>query len=246
VKRIIRRALRLLGLDVRRFRPGSSEDASLVAMLAAHRVNLVVDVGANTGQFGQALRSAGYGGRIVSFEPLSSARKQLVTAARNDALWDVADQMAIGSENGEIEIHIAGNSVSSSVLPMLESHAKAAPASVYVGSEKVPVRTLDSASSQYLRPDTVLFLKIDTQGYEDRVLRGAVTTLRRAIGLQLELSLMPLYEGQRQYEEMAKELKGMGFELWNMTPAFVDPRNGRLLQIDGTFFRPPADGPGAS
>jgi hypothetical protein len=83
----------------------------------------------------------------------------------------------------------------------------------------------------------VLFLKIDTQGYEDRVLRGAETLLKRTRGLQLELSLVPLYAGQRQFDELLPELQAAGFELWNMTPAFVDPVHGRLLQIDATLFQ---------
>ena len=237
LKQFIRSAARHVGLEVRRFRPASSADAALQAMLSQHRINLILDVGANTGQFGQLLREVGYAGGIVSFEPLSAARTALSAAARNDAAWQVAPAMAIGSEHGEIELHVAGNSVSSSVLPMLESHAEAAPASVYVGSEKVPLRTLDEVAGEYLRPDTVLFLKIDTQGYEDRVLQGATSLLQRTTGLQLELSLVPLYAGQRLFNELLAQLHSAGFELWNMTPAFIDPVNGRLLQVDATFFR---------
>jgi FkbM family methyltransferase len=236
LRQLIRSATRRVGLDVRRFRPATSADAALRAMLALHAVNLVLDVGANTGQFGRLLREVGYAGRIVSFEPLSAARVKLADAARHDPLWEIAPPMAIGSENGEIQLHVAGNSVSSSVLPMLESHAAAAPASAYVGSETVPLRTLDSVAAGYLRPDTVLFVKIDTQGYEDRVLRGAQDLLKRTKGLQLELSLVPLYDGQRQFDELLAELKAAGFELWNITPAFVDPVHGRLLQIDATLF----------
>jgi FkbM family methyltransferase len=237
LRQLIRSATRRVGLDVRRFRPATSADAALKGMLALHAVNLVLDVGANTGQFGKLLREVGYAGRIASFEPLSAARVKLADAARHDPLWEIAPPMAIGSENGEIQLHVAGNSVSSSVLPMLESHAKAAPASAYVGSETVPLRTLDSVATGYLRSDTVLFVKIDTQGYEDRVLRGAEALLKRTKGLQLELSLVPLYDGQRQFDELLAELKAAGFELWNITPAFVDPVHGRLLQIDATLFR---------
>lgn len=236
-KQLIRSAARQVGLEVRRFRPASSADAALQAMLSLHRINMILDVGANTGQFGQLLREVGYDGRIVSFEPLSAARSALSAAARNDPAWQVAPAMAIGGENGEIDLHVAGNSVSSSVLPMLQSHAEAAPASVYVGTEKVPLRTLDEVAGEYLRPDSVLFLKIDTQGYEDRVLRGAGSLLNRTTGLQLELSLVPLYEGQRLFDDLLAELKSSGFELWNMTPAFIDPASGRLLQIDATLFR---------
>ena len=236
-KSFFKRIIRKFGFDLRRYRAESSEDAQFIAMLAAHRINLILDVGANKGQFGRQLRNAGYEGRIVSFEPLASARMALALACKEDPLWEVAPQAAIGSEDGEIEIHVAGNSESSSILNMLDSHAIAAPESVYVGSEKVPLRRLDTLAQGYLQQEDVLFVKIDTQGYEDRVLQGAPNILARTKGLQLELSLVPLYEGQRLYDEMIGKLRALNFELWGVSPMFVDPKSGRLLQIDATFFR---------
>jgi FkbM family methyltransferase len=245
-KTFVRSAVRRFGLDITRFSPAASDDARLVAMLAAHGVNVVFDVGANTGQFGEMLRAAGYAGRIVSFEPLSAARAQLAQASNGDAKWEIAEQAAIGDADGEITIHISGNSVSSSVLDMLNAHSEAAPESKYIGSESVPLRRLDRLAPQFMRPDSVAFLKIDTQGYEDRVLRGGAETIAGAIGLQLEMSLVSLYEGQRHFDELYAGLKQSGFELWGMSPAFVDPRTGRLLQIDATFFRTPASRPAAA
>ena len=237
LKNFVKRLAHYSGFDVRRYHPSTSETAQFMAMLSAHGINLIFDVGANTGQFGTSLRDAGYRGRIVSFEPLAAAREQLLWVSRNDALWDIASRAAIGSEDGEIEIHVAGNSQSSSVLGMLEAHASAAPESAYVGSEKVPLRRLDTLASGYFRPDSVSFLKIDTQGYEDRVLQGATGLLDRFVGLQLELSLVPLYEGQRLSDDLTAQVQASGFELWAMSQVFSDPRSGRLLQIDATFFR---------
>lgn len=237
LKNIVKSAIRGLGFDLRRFHPASSDTAQLMAMLISHEINLVVDVGANTGQFGMMLRENGYRGRIVSFEPLSVAREQLLKVSRNDLLWEVASQAAIGSEGGEIEIHIAENSQSSSVLDMLDSHVSAAPESCYVGNERVPIQRLDSLLPNYLHRDSVPFLKIDTQGYEDRVLKGASGILDRIVGLQLELSLVPLYEGQRLFDELSKQVTTLGFELWSISPVFADPQTGRLLQADATFFR---------
>ena len=237
LKRLTKRFARYFGVDLRRYDPSTSETAQFMAMLSAHEINLLFDVGANAGQFGESLREAGYGGRIVSFEPLSAAREQLLSAGRNDPLWDIAPRAAIGSEDGEIEINVSENSVSSSVLNMLDTHTSAAPGSAYVGSEKVPLWRLDTIAPDYLTSDSVLFIKIDTQGYEDRVLQGATALLTRAIGLQLELSLVPLYDGQRLYDELISQLKELGFELWGMFPAFIDPTSGRLLQVDATFFR---------
>jgi FkbM family methyltransferase len=237
IKQFIKWSLRRLGLELRYYLPDSSDEARFMANLSAHGINLVLDVGANAGQFGRLIRSAGYRGRIVSFEPLSAARKLLEAEIRDDSLWQMAPQMAIGDEDGEIEIHIAGNSYSSSVLPMLDAHRSAAPDSAYVEREKVPLRRLDAVASGYLAPDAVLFLKIDTQGYEDRVLQGAAGLMQRTVGLQIEMSLVPLYEGQRLYVELDARLRALGFELWSLSPAFVDPRNGRMLQMDATYFR---------
>lgn len=237
MKSLAKRIIRNFGFDVRRYRPACSESAQLQAMLSSHGVNLVFDVGANAGQFGRYLRNAGYKGRIASFEPMSAARGLLLETSKSDPLWEVAAQAAIGSEDGEIKLNIAGNSVSSSVLRMLDTHARAAPGSSYSGSEMVPLRRLDSLAQDYLLTDSVPFLKIDAQGYEDRVLGGAANTLRKVIGLQLELSLIPLYEGQVLYDDLVPRLRSLGFELWDMTPVFVDKATGRLLQIDATLFR---------
>jgi FkbM family methyltransferase len=183
------------------------------------------------------LRNAGYVGRIVSFEPLADARKQLMSLSRKDSLWEIAPQAAIGNEDGEIAINVSRNSVSSSVLNMLDAHASAAPESAYIRCEKVPLRRLDTIAPHYSHPDSVLFIKIDTQGYEDRVLQGGHDLLEKAIGVQLELSLVPLYEGQCLYDEMIARLKSLGFELWGISPEFIDSTNARVLQIDATFFR---------
>jgi len=237
LKSVLLRIIRQLGFELLPYQPGSSRTAHFMQVSSNHNVNLVFDVGANIGQFGRSLREAGYRGRIVSFEPISAAWEQLAAASRKDSLWEVATRAAIGNENGEIDLHVAGNSVSSSALPMHERHARSAPESRYVGTEHVPLRRLDSMAMEYLRPDSITMLKIDTQGYEDRVLRGASGMMDRIVGLQVELSLVPLYEGQLLFENLLEQIKSAGFELWGLWPEFTDPQSGRLLQVDATFFR---------
>jgi FkbM family methyltransferase len=237
VKSLIHRALHCAGFDLIRYDAAHSEDARLRKMLLAHQVNLIFDIGANIGQFGRHLRQIGYEGRIVSFEPLSAAWAQLRRASASDGTWEVAPRCAIGSEDGEIEIHIAGNSYSSSALNMLDSHLNAAPDSKYVGIERTPLRCLNTIGPEYLHSDSILFIKIDTQGFEGPVLQGATELLKIAVGLHLELSLVPLYENQRLFDSLTSELQSLGFEMWNCVPCFHDPRSGRALQVDATFFR---------
>lgn len=236
-KSIIRRSLRRLGVDAHRYVPTQSASAQRMAIFKSRGINLVLDVGANSGQFGASLREAGYAGRIVSFEPLESARNLLLAASARDSRWEVAEKAAIGREEGEVEIHVSANSVSSSVLDMLETHLRSAPESRYVGTERVRLTRLDSIAVPYLRPGSVTLLKVDTQGYEDRVLDGAAAILPRIAGIQLELSLVPLYRGQVLLPDMIERLRQLDFGLWALWPAFVEPGSGRLLQVDATFFR---------
>lgn len=235
--RLIQKVANRFGVDIREYRPERSGFGRLSLMLKHHDISLVLDVGANIGQFARSLREAGYAKRIVSFEPLSKPHQQLLQASQSDSQWDIAPQTAIGDRNGELEMHISGNSLSSSALDMLESHKAAAPNSAYVGTEQVPLATLDTLAGTYLQPTTIPFLKIDTQGYEDRVLDGASSLLAKARGLHIELSFVPLYEGQKLYDDMVRRLQSMGFTIWSIAPGFCDPHSGRMLQVDATFFR---------
>jgi FkbM family methyltransferase len=200
-------------------------------------VDLVFDVGANVGQFGSEIRAMGFGGRIVSFEPLSAAHARLRAAARRDPAWSVHARCAIGDHDGTIEVNIAGNSVSSSILPMTEAHWSAAAGSGYVGREPAPLFRFDSVAAAYLEAQARPFLKIDTQGFEWQVLDGAARTMPRLTGILCELSLVALYERQHLWLEVMDRLRADGFTLWNIQPGFADPRDGRTLQIDAVFFR---------
>ena len=232
-----KRVTRRLGWEVHRYRPRSSEGTRLHALLSRNAVDLVVDVGANTGQYGQSLRDLGHRGAIVSFEPLPDAYQSLSRRAARDGNWQVAPCAAVGDTEGEVEINVAANSASSSILPMHDTHLQAAPESAYTGVRKVRLATLDTLAAPYLDRFRAPFLKVDTQGYEAAVLRGADSVLRRVVGVQIEASLVELYEGQILYRDLIARLENYGFELFDLLPGFSDPVTGRLLQMDCVFQR---------
>ena len=118
IKTFIKRFSRSLGVEVRKRGSLESEHNRLVLLLAGRQADLVLDVGANTGQWAQELRRAGYAGDMISFEPLSSAHEQLARNARHDPRWTVAPRLALGNRNGQTEIHVSRNSYSSSILPI--------------------------------------------------------------------------------------------------------------------------------
>lgn len=229
--------LRRAGIEVNRRTIHTSTDLQLDRLLRHCGIELVLDVGANSGQYAARLRAHGYSGRIVSFEPLADAHESLKRAARGVRKWQVAPRMALGDAEGEIAIHVAGNSVSSSILEMLPAHERQAPGSAYVANETVPLRRLDSVSKEYLQGAGNVLLKIDTQGYEDRVLNGAAGIMGSVMVIQTELSMVPLYAGQRLFDEMRQRIEAMGFVLFAVFPGYVHERTGRTLQLDGVFLR---------
>ena len=237
MKRLIRRSLCRAGWELKRFDPDTSQWAQLVKQLSVHEVNVVLDVGANLGQFARNLRDFGFQGKIISFEALQAVHTRLRDLARGDKQWVVAPRVAVGDRDGETTINISGNSVSSSVLPMLRAHVDAAPQSRYVTLEQVDLRRLDTIAGDYLSDGDRPFLKVDVQGFEYQVLQGATRLLDGLVGIQMEMSLVPLYDGERLFDPLLHDLKARGFELWSLAPAFVDPGTGRLLQLDGVFFR---------
>ena len=242
MKYLLKKLVRKIGFElnrngINRFTVGASSMARLQRLFLFHKIDCILDVGANRGQFALDIRSAGYRGRIISFEPLSDAYQQLLTNSKKDPLWEIAPRAAIGAKDDEITINIAKNSWSSSILNMHESHVIHDPSSVYMGSEKVRLARLDSITTPYLRKGTRFFLKIDTQGYEAEVIDGATQILQMVTGLHIEISFVPLYEGQTLYREMIKKVEDLGFELNGISPGIADNVTGRLLQADGIFFR---------
>ncbi len=237
LKQVTKSLLHSVGLDVRHYDPKLTPFSRFMPAFQAFGINQVLDVGANKGQFCESLRQSGYTGLMVSFEPLSVAYESLLEASRQDSNWLVYPRCAVGDSIDEIEINISANSVSSSVLPMLDSHKNAAPNSYYIGIDKCAVIRLDSLSIDYFDASKSTLLKIDTQGYEWQVLNGAESILKNVRGVLIEMSLTPLYEGQKLWQDIIKRLESEGFTLWSLQPAFEDSQNSRTLQLDGLFFR---------
>ena len=204
----------------------------------SHATDVVLDVGANIGQFSRSFRAAGYDGHLISFEPHSEAHAELAASAASDALWDVVDKCAVGSEDGWAEINISANSYSSSLLPMLDLHRDAAPKSDYKGTERCRVVSLDTYIAQtFSDPTTSIGIKIDTQGYEARVLAGLRKNIDRVKVLQCEMSLAPLYADAPDISELCRILAKLGFHCVALSPGFEHRKTGELLQVDGVFAK---------
>lgn len=228
------------GIDITRY-PIYCQEARTAKLITTHSVDCVVDVGANDGGFARAIRGVGYKGRIISFEPLQEPFLRLNARAKADPHWD-AVRSAIGDSDSQVTINVSRNEgQSSSVLPMLPSHISAAPKAKYVGQETVNQRRLDTVLPELglgLDTSSRVFLKVDVQGYEAAVLDGAAQLLASGaiVGLQLELSLVPLYDGAMTYRQAIDRAECLGMTLVGLDPVMADPKSGQLLQADAVFF----------
>jgi FkbM family methyltransferase len=200
------------------------------------QTTVVLDVGANAGQYAHEIRDMGYPGRIVSFEPLGAAFKTLQEHARGDHNHECM-QIALGGSDGVTQINVSENLFSSSLLEVNGASVLACPASARVGVEEVQLRRLDSLKTEITHPGDRIHLKLDTQGTEKDVLLGAPQLLEQVASIEMELSLVPLYKGQILMPQMYEMMGDLGFECVWLERGFTDPSSDNILQMDGLFLR---------
>jgi FkbM family methyltransferase len=195
--------------------------------------NVLIDVGANDGRYGADVRRAGFGGPVMSYEPLLAAYQRLERRCADDPLWSCR-RLALGPEPGEAELLVSEDSEFSSFLAPTEETQRAQPASRVIRRERVPVQRLDDALTEdgLVGPFAV---KIDAQGFEHRILEGARATLTKTAYLELELSLVPTYEGAPSLTTMLDLVYGLGFHLVLVENVFFDHATGHALQMNGAF-----------
>lgn len=205
---------------------------SAARLIAARDIDLVLDVGANAGQFATLLREKyRYRGQIVSFEPLDDAYARLVETSSRDTQWQCV-KTALGDLEGTSVINVSANSWSSSLLDVSPKSLEFEPSIGYVGTQNVSIRRLDMLTEELSLNSQSIFLKLDVQGYETQVLLGALRILDRVKLIQIETSLVPVYKNEPLIGDMVKTLDFLGFRIVAVEPGWSDPKTGELLQMD--------------
>lgn len=227
-KHWIQKRLRLLGYEVTAYSHLRSHELRRSRLLAAEAVDLVLDGGANRGQYAEVLRRLGYKGRIISVEPDPEVFGHLRQASSSDLLWDCLN-VALGPLSGAATLQVAEIPEVSSLLPATGvSHTEGWRSTRALS---VPVRTIDEVMPGAGR----FFIKLDLQGFELQSLRGAARSLAMTRALEVELSTVPLYRDSALLPEVIEHLRQRGFSLFSAEPALVDHESGRVLQFDGLF-----------
>jgi len=246
VKRRVREVLRRFGYEVVPSKHVESHTfvRHLTQLFDKLPIQCVLDVGANRGQYRQLLRDrVGYQGLIISFEPLAQNIASLRAQAEADPRWVIRGH-ALGSADTEMDINVMKADLLSSFLapdpamvPMFR------PVNVIDRRERVAVRRLDSVIEELgsERPLRNVYLKLDTQGFDLEVVRGAAATRPRVRALQTEISMQHLYQRAPSYRETLDELTKLGFAVTAMCPVVRDEQM-RVVEFDCVMVNAAAAG----
>ncbi len=188
----------------------------LKKVVRKYNIDCIVDVGANIGQYGRFLRKqVGYQGLIISFEPDPENFEKLTAASRADSMW-IVESYALGKENSKLELNIMANSEFNSFLEPDNSQTDSYKDLNLVKARiEVPVKRLDEVLPQFsqLHQFENVFLKLDTQGFDLDVFRGAAGCIRLISGIQTEVSVLPIYANMPSFEDSLNLFRANNFEV---------------------------------
>ncbi|WP_298859483.1 FkbM family methyltransferase [uncultured Gimesia sp.] len=240
--RLHRRIPQIFGYDlihIKRNHP--TLESHLKFLFQNLKTSIVLDVGANRGQFGKLLREMGYAGYIISFEPLKEAYLQLTQASAGDEKWHTYN-CALGAVSETTEINFTSASEFTSFLNPSDYGKEVRSAQVQITQkETVEVKKLDDlfveVISKCAGANHQIFLKMDTQGFDQEVIKGAEKSIDQIDGLQSEIAILPLYDGMPDYVESLAAFREKGFELTGLFPVSRDQQSLILIEMDCVMRR---------
>lgn len=229
-KRLIRRVLHGLGYEVRRLN-GSSEGSSpdfWTWLRVTGGIKVILDIGANNGEFAEFLSTYFNARRTIAIEPLPGCATLI--RQRNKAIKNLTVfECAVSDHEGRAVFFENAYAPASSLLPVSKIHSDEFPQTA--GHQKemmVAVRRLDDLIDLGSLEKEIL-IKIDVQGLEDKVMRGGEKTFRSAKFVMIEMSLVPMYDGQPLFEEAHELLVNLGFRFSGIKNQVASPKTGQPL-----------------
>ncbi|MDE1874953.1 MAG: FkbM family methyltransferase [Patescibacteria group bacterium] len=224
----IKKLANKFGYDVKKHRPFYED---IVMPLG---IRTIIDVGANTGRYAHEMRGLFPSARIYSFEPLKECFAELEDEMAGDPLFK-AYNIALGETEGEFVIQKSSFHPSSSLLAMSDIHKKLYPKSRHSQPETIRVMRLDDALADEKLEDNIL-IKMDVQGFEDKVIGGGRATVGRAAIAVIETSYVPLYEGQPLFDDIYRLMTGLGFSYYGDAHRHHD-KTGKLIYEDSVYIK---------
>jgi FkbM family methyltransferase len=221
----------IIGLDIRR----TSSPEFNYKWLKNQNIKTVIDIGANIGQFALKIHKILPNAKIYSFEPLNDCYCKLVSNLKHVSNFRAFNYALGDTSDDNVEMHRSQFSPSSSLLKMSELHKQTFPYTDVETMEKISIRRLDEIANALNIEDNVL-IKIDVQGFEEKVLAGGKKTISKAQIIIIETSIEQLYEGQSTFDGIVDIMKGMGYAFKGCWDQMKSPVDGRVLSCDLIFM----------
>ena len=228
MKQAIYNILHSLGLDIKFVKPENN------SWLQKKNLRAVLDIGANTGQFASRIHEILPQVRIFSFEPIQACHQELVNNTRT--LPVKTFHYALGDTEESVTINISRHSPSSSLLDMADLHKKVFVGTDFTTTEQIQVKRLDDIAPD-LQISEPFMVKIDVQGFEDRVIRGGYQTIKKASVVIIETSFQELYRGQVLFDGIYQQLTGLGFNFIGNWSQAKNPADGSILYAESIFIK---------
>ena len=230
-KNPLRKLLHKVGFDFHRYRP----EVDRLEWLTRLNINTVFDIGANVGQFAKEIRALLPRSKIYSFEPVKECFEKLSSNFKNDNNFQALN-IALGETTGKSTINKSSYTPSSSLLSMAESHKKLFPHSRNSEKEEIEIKRLDDIYRE-VKPEKELLVKVDTQGYEDKVISGGIQTFSDAKVLIIETSFVKLYENQPLFDQIHDKMRSLNFSYRGSLHQKIDQKTGEVIFEDSIFLR---------
>ena len=210
---LVKRSAQKIGIAINFYPPPGSFERQLRDLLAQMEINVMLDVGAFVGNYAKELRDVGYKGRIISFEPVPASYDQLKARMQHDPLW-FGQQFGLSDENRQAQMNTFGRGDFNSLLTLRKDSEEAYRLDPSLRSQTaIQLRRLDAVLPQLIEgiQSPRIFMKIDTQGHDVSVVRGAAGVLDKILGLQSELPAVQIYDGMTSMSEVLEYYSGCGF-----------------------------------
>ena len=230
----VRRVIQKTGFDLHRYRKGPDK----LEWIKSQNIKTVLDIGANVGQFAKEIREILPDAQIYSFEPLKECFNKLSQGSSLGKFG--AFNFALGDKEETKEINKSSYTPSSSLLPMTNTHKTLFPHTKKHSQEKIEIKRLDDVAKDLnLDPsaDGEILIKVDVQGFEDKVIAGGVETFKKAKVVLIENSFVELYESQPLFDDIYMKLKELGFEYRGALQQKIAKNTGQIISEDSMFIR---------
>ena len=218
-------------------RPRAPE--SVWANFANRPFRTVLDVGAYDGGYAETILRTHFPDAVIhSFEPSPAAFAALDQVAARSGGRIIAHNFGLGERAETLTLHSTVDLLpASSLLAVTETNTSAFPATKRTEDLEVEIRVLDDVAPTLAPPiEDDLLIKIDVQGFEDRVIRGGRQTLMRARAAIIEIQVADLYSGQPSFRDLFLQMDGLGFAFVGVLDQYVGS-DGGVLYFDALFVR---------